>query len=219
VIVRNYLGWGCHTTNFAEVYNFVRSRFKSSSSSWNYCSLCITQCDIFTKGERQQMMLWGIIKWCTAWEWPSIWRNLRKKHLFTRSERSLTTSLMRVKKLWKYEVKCKGKMCLGPSHEKTQQMCELGNQICRCSCRKPQLLHTPCTHVITVCYEIQNFIHRRYVPWYYEKETVRNTWNWTIEDYLVRGTFTKDPQAKFCVHTRSRSRYVPRCWKTEEEED
>jgi hypothetical protein len=81
--------------------------------------------------------------------------------LFTRSERSLTTSLMRVKKLWKYEVKCKGKMCLGPSHEKTQQMCELGKQICRCSCRKPQLLHTPCIHVITVCYEVQNFIHRR----------------------------------------------------------
>jgi hypothetical protein len=23
VIVRNYLGWGCHTTNFAEVYNCV----------------------------------------------------------------------------------------------------------------------------------------------------------------------------------------------------
>jgi murein L,D-transpeptidase YcbB/YkuD len=32
--------------------------------------------------------------------------------------------------IWKYEVECKGKMRLGPSHEKTQQVCEIGNQIC-----------------------------------------------------------------------------------------
>jgi hypothetical protein len=95
--------------------------------------------------------------------------------------------------LWRYEVECKGKMRLGPSREKTQQLCELGNHICRCSCRKPQLLHTPCSHVIAVCYKLQNFNHRRYVPWYYDKETVTNTWNRTIEGYLVKGTFTENP--------------------------
>jgi hypothetical protein len=41
--------------------------------------------------------------------------------------------------LWRYDVECKGKMRLDPSCERTQQVCELGNQ--RCSCRKMQLLH------------------------------------------------------------------------------
>jgi hypothetical protein len=32
------------------------------------------------------------------------------------------------------------------------------------------------------------------MPWYYEKETVWNTWSQTIEGYLVWGTFTEDPK-------------------------
>jgi hypothetical protein len=59
--------------------------------------------------------------------------------------------------LWIYEVECKGKMRLGPSREKTHQVAKLGNQICRCTCRKPQLLHIPCSHVIVICYELQQF--------------------------------------------------------------
>jgi hypothetical protein len=76
-----------------------------------------------------------------------------------------------------YEVECKGKMRLGPLHEKTQQVAELGNQICRCTCRKPHLLHISYTHVIVVCYELQQFNYHRYLAWYYAKETVRNIWN------------------------------------------
>jgi hypothetical protein len=83
--------------------------------------------------------------------------------------------------MWRYEVERKGKTRLGPSHEKTQQVVKLGNEICRCSCRKPQLLHILCSHVIVVCYELQQFTYRRYVPWYHAKETVRNTWNQTIQ--------------------------------------
>jgi hypothetical protein len=56
--------------------------------------------------------------------------------------------------MWSYEVECEGKMRLGPSCEKTHQVPELGNQICRCTCRKSQLLHIPCSHVIIVCYEL-----------------------------------------------------------------
>jgi hypothetical protein len=76
-----------------------------------------------------------------------------------------------------YEVECEGKMHLGNSREKTHQVVELGNQICRCTCRKPQLLHIPSSHVIIICYELQQFTYHRYVPWYYGKETVRNIWN------------------------------------------
>jgi hypothetical protein len=59
--------------------------------------------------------------------------------------------------MWSYEVECKGKLCLGPKREKVFQIVELDNQICRCTCQKPLLLHIPCTHVIVVCYELQQF--------------------------------------------------------------
>jgi hypothetical protein len=87
--------------------------------------------------------------------------------------------------MWSYEVECRGKMHIGPSREKTRQVAKLGNQICRCTCRKSQLLHIPYSHVIIVCYELQQFIDHRYVPWYYAKETIRNIWNRTIQGYLV----------------------------------
>jgi hypothetical protein len=32
------------------------------------------------------------------------------------------------------------------------------------------------------------------VPWYYDKEIVRNTWNPTIQGYLMQGTFTQNPK-------------------------
>jgi hypothetical protein len=78
--------------------------------------------------------------------------------------------------MWSYEVDYEGKMRLGPSREKTNQVAELGNQICRCTSRKPQLLHIPCSHVIVVCYELQQFSYHRYMPWYYAKEIVQNIW-------------------------------------------
>jgi hypothetical protein len=85
-------------------------------------------------------------------------------------------------------------MCLGPSREKTHQFAKLGNQICRCACRKPQLLHIPCSQVIVVCYELQQFSYHMYVPWYYAKETIQNIWNRRIQSYLVQGTFTENPK-------------------------
>jgi hypothetical protein len=32
------------------------------------------------------------------------------------------------------------------------------------------------------------------MPWFYEKETVRNTWNRTIEGYIMQGSFTENPK-------------------------
>ena len=95
---------------------------------------------------------------------------------------------------FRFGVECKAKGGLGPTRQRIHQKTELGNQICRCSCYKSQRLHRPCTHVIAACYEIRDFNHNRYVPEYYEKETVLSTWNQTIEGYLVRGSFTQDPK-------------------------
>jgi hypothetical protein len=57
--------------------------------------------------------------------------------------------------MWSYEVECEGKIHLVPLRGKTHQVAEVGNQICKCTCRKPHLLHIPCSHVIAVCYELQ----------------------------------------------------------------
>jgi hypothetical protein len=85
-------------------------------------------------------------------------------------------------------------MRLGPRREKMFQVAEVGNQICRCTCRKPMLLHIPCSHVVAVCYELQQFSFHRYVSWYYSKQTIRNIWNRTIQGYLVQGSFTENPK-------------------------
>jgi hypothetical protein len=96
--------------------------------------------------------------------------------------------------MWSYEVDCKGKLRLGSKREKAFQIAELGNQRCKCTCQKPLLLHIHCTHVIAARYELQQFSFHRYVPWYYNKETVRNIWNQTIQGYLVQGSFTENPK-------------------------
>jgi hypothetical protein len=56
------------------------------------------------------------------------------------------------------------------------------------------IVHIPCTHVVVVCYELQQFSFHRYVPWYYNKKIVRNIWNQTIQGYLVQGSFTENPK-------------------------
>jgi hypothetical protein len=58
--------------------------------------------------------------------------------------------------IWSYEVECEGKIRLGPSREKTYQVAEVGKQICKCTCRKPQLLHIPCSHVIAYAMNCSN---------------------------------------------------------------
>jgi hypothetical protein len=90
---------------------------------------------------------------------------------------------------WSFEVECEGKMRLGPQREKTFQVAEVGNQICRYTCRKLQLFHIPCSHVVIVCYELQQFSFHRYVPCYYSKQTVRNIYFEPNNSGLPRGGF------------------------------
>jgi hypothetical protein len=68
----------------------------------------------------------------------------------------------------------------------------IGNQTYSCSCQKPLLLHYPYSHVIIACLTTKNKHWGRYVPKYFLKQTILNTWNHTIEGYLHLGTFTQD---------------------------
>jgi hypothetical protein len=70
----------------------------------------------------------------------------------------------------------------------------IGNHTCSCSCQKPLLLHYPCSHVIVACLATKNQHSGRYVPKYFLKKIVLDTWNHTIEGYLHLGTFTQDPK-------------------------
>jgi hypothetical protein len=57
---------------------------------------------------------------------------------------------------------------------------------------------TVTTHPLHTCdcrsYELQQFNFQRYVSWYYNKETVQNIWNQTIQVYLVQGSFAENPK-------------------------
>jgi hypothetical protein len=66
------------------------------------------------------------------------------------------------------------------------------NHTCSCSCQKPLLLHNPCSHEIVACLATKNMHWGRYVPKYFLKQTILDTWNHTIEGYLHLGTFTQD---------------------------
>jgi hypothetical protein len=60
--------------------------------------------------------------------------------------------------------------------------------------QKPQLLHYPWSHEIDACLATKNQHWGRYMPKYFLKQTVLDTWNYTIESYLHLGTFTQDPK-------------------------
>jgi hypothetical protein len=91
---------------------------------------------------------------------------------------------------WKYQISCQSKS----NGEITIQKTVIGNHTCSCSCQKPLLLHYPCSHVIVACLAKKSLHWGRYVPKYFLKQTVLDTWNHTIEGYLHIGTFTQDPK-------------------------
>jgi hypothetical protein len=94
---------------------------------------------------------------------------------------------------WKYQISCQSKSQKA-NGEITIQKIVIGNQTCSCSCQKPLLRHYPCSHVIAACLATKNKHWGRYVPKYFLKKTVLDTWNHTIEGYLHLGTFTQDPK-------------------------
>jgi hypothetical protein len=173
------------TTNIAEVYNCVLRGARPFPLAgiiefFMYCTMLYfhTRSKIADEVLRNTQM-----RYCTRMtEYLTKAKDKALKHKVTTQpwHQSDHNKIMR-----SYEVECEGKMHLGPSREKTHQVAELGNQICRCTCREPQVLHIPCSHVIVVCYELQQFSYHMYVSWYYAKETVWNIWNRIIQSYLV----------------------------------
>jgi hypothetical protein len=94
---------------------------------------------------------------------------------------------------WKYQINCQSKS-QEANGEITTQKTATGNQTCSCSCKKPLLLHYPCSHVIAACLATKNKHWGRYVPKYFLKQTILDTWNHIIEGYLHLGTLTQDPK-------------------------
>jgi hypothetical protein len=100
---------------------------------------------------------------------------------------------------WKYHISCQSKSQKANGEIKVQKTV-IGNHTCSCSCQKPLLLHYQYSHVIDACLATKNQHWGRYVPKYFIKQTVRDTWNHTIEGYLHLGTFTQDPKIVRCTY-------------------
>lgn len=94
---------------------------------------------------------------------------------------------------WKYDIQCNAKAQKG-GNERRRQIVILVNEMCKCSCQKPQLLQKPCTHVIAAYFATRGWHWGRYVPRYYFKQTILDTWNHTLEGYLFIGSFIQDPK-------------------------
>jgi hypothetical protein len=100
---------------------------------------------------------------------------------------------------WKYQISCQSKS-QKENGEITIQKTVIGNHTCSCSCQKPLLLHYPCSHVIAACLATKNQHWSRYVPKYFLKQTVLDTWNHTIKGYPHLGTFTQTPKIVHCTY-------------------
>jgi hypothetical protein len=134
---------GIKTTNFAEIYNYgIRGTRPLSLVGIIEFFMYHTMLYFHTRSKIvDEVMRNTQMRYCTKMtEYLTKAQEKALKHKVTVQplHQSDHNEIM-----WSYEVECKGKMCLGPSREKTHQVAELGNQICKCTCRKPQLLHIP----------------------------------------------------------------------------
>ena len=77
----------------------------------------------------------------------------------------------------RFEVSCKDRTGQGVRRQRVVQDCLItpeGKVFCRC--KKPQLLHLPCSHVIAACSE-SGLEPGVFVSEYYREETVVHTWD------------------------------------------
>ena len=89
-----------------------------------------------------------------------------------------------------FEVLCKDKTCQGVRRQRVVQDCLITPEgIVFCRCKKPQLLHLPCSHVIAACSE-SGLEPGVFVSEYYRKETVVHTWGHEIYVIGSLGSFT-----------------------------
>lgn len=83
----------------------------------------------------------------------------------------------------RFEVVCRDKVRLGGRRERHTHECIISNEGCVCSCHKPRLLHKPYTHVIAACIEAGGLQPHRFLPHYFLKETIWQTWRSEIYGY------------------------------------
>ena len=90
----------------------------------------------------------------------------------------------------RFEVLCKDRKGQGVRRQRVVQDCLItpeGKLFCRC--KKSQLLHLPCSHVIAACSE-SGLEVGVFVSEYYRKETVVHTWGHEIYGIGSLGSFT-----------------------------
>ena len=90
----------------------------------------------------------------------------------------------------RFEVLCKDRTGQGVRRQRVVQDCLITPEDkVFCRCKKPQLLHLPCSHVIAACSE-SGLNPRVFVSQYYRKETAVHTWGHEIYGIGSLGSFT-----------------------------
>jgi hypothetical protein len=185
--------YGIMTTNFAEVYNAVLRGAKAQPLVGIIeFFLYRTMKYFLDRANATHAAMQDPQKVYSTW----MTEYLNKKQKAALCHRAYPEPLRRDlgdEVLWKYQISCQSKSQKA-NGEITIQKTVIGNHTCSCSCQKPLLLHYPCSHVIAACLATKNQHWGRYVPKYFLKQTVLDTWNHTIEGYLHLGTFTQDPK-------------------------
>jgi hypothetical protein len=129
-------------------------------------------------------------------------KKLHKNALLHRAERVPLKCALSAEVQWKFEVQCKAKAQKGQQKNQATYY-PWGNNTCKFSCQKPQLLHTPCRHVIAACYAAKGLHWDRYMSRYFFKQTILYTWNRIVEalkatSILVPSLYIPDPNLETC---------------------
>ncbi len=89
----------------------------------------------------------------------------------------------------RYEVVCRARLRRGVRRERVTHEClRRKNGTASCSCRKPYLLHMPCSHVIAACRESALDISI-FVSEYFLKGTIAQCWNQEVYGIGILGPF------------------------------
>ncbi|XP_066166193.1 uncharacterized protein [Oryza sativa Japonica Group] len=176
--------YGIMTTNLAEVYNWVMRGVRGLPLVGIVEFILHGTCKYFR--ERFQAVF------------PSMPNNnilfgtfMEKKLAEWRAKAMKHRALVQGTQQHRFEVLCQDKAGRGIYRKRVKQECVLKDDgTCHCSCRKPTLLHRPCTHVISAASEcgIQDAV---YVSQYFSKQAIYHTWSGEIFGFGVAGEFTK----------------------------
>ena len=99
----------------------------------------------------------------------------------------------------RFVITCKDRASAGVHSQRVQQETVIkSNGQVFCSCKKPALLHIPCSHLLAAC-SVSGTNPRAFVSPYYTKEAALQTWSYEVYGVGILGPFTEERQPVFSI--------------------